>query len=474
MAFWNRRKSIEATVGVDESHRLKATLSWPHLAAMGVGAIVGTGIYTLTGIGAGLAGPAVIVSFLLCGVLCACAALCYAEMATMIPAAGSAYTYSYSVLGELLAWIVGWSLILEYTVAAAAVAIGWAGHFTSFILAAGWHVPHALLTGVMDGGIVNLPAIGISALITLLLVLGTRESATLNILLVLIKLAALALFVVVASRAFDSANFHPFAPFGYGATPDGHNHNYGMLGAAAIVFFAFYGFDTVSTAAEETRDPGRNLTIGIIGSMALCTTIYIVVATVAVGSMPFHLFSSSMAETPLVHILSLLNHPAAAQIVAGAVVIAIPSVILVLMYGQSRIFFVMARDGLLPQSMAAVSRRFGTPVVMTVFTGAVVAFLSSIFDLGQVVDLANAGTLCAFIAVAASMLVLRLREPGRPRVFRVPLAWVVGPVCVLGCLYLFVAGLPAFTQGAFVVWNTIGLAVYLLYSVRASRLARTA
>jgi APA family basic amino acid/polyamine antiporter len=471
MAFWNRRKSVD--IADHGGQRLKATLSWPHLVAMGVGAIVGTGIYTLTGIGAGLAGPAVLISFAICGVLCVCAALCYAEMATLIPAAGSAYTYSYAVLGELLAWIVGWSLILEYTLAAAAVAVGWGGHFTSIMQAAGWHVPMQLLNGVMDHGIVNLPAVFISGFVTLLLVLGTRESATLNIALVLIKLGALALFVVLVLPAFNAANLHPFAPFGFGATPDGHGHNFGALGAAAIVFFAFYGFDTVSTAAEETKNPSRNLTIGIVGSMALCTAIYMIVAATAVGALPFHLFSNVHEEAPLVHILNLLTHPLAAQIVAACVVIAIPSVILVLMYGQSRIFFVMARDGLLPQRLAAVHRTRGTPVLMTVITGAVVAVLAATLNLGQIAELANAGTLCAFIAVAASMLVLRLRDPARPRVFRAPLPWIVGPACVLGCLYLFVVGLPAFTQTAFLIWNGIGLVVYFAYSMRASRLAKS-
>ncbi|HEY2070863.1 MAG TPA: amino acid permease [Rhizomicrobium sp.] len=471
MAFWNRRKSVD--IADHGGQRLKATLSWPHLIAMGVGAIVGTGIYTLTGIGAGLAGPAVLISFGICGVLCVCAALCYAEMATMIPAAGSAYTYSYAVLGELLAWIVGWSLILEYTVAAAAVAVGWGGHFTSFIQAAGWHIPSQLLNGVMDHGIINLPAVFISGFVTLLLVLGTRESATLNIALVLIKLAALTLFVILVLPAFNSANFHPFAPFGYGATPDGHGHNFGALGAAAIVFFAFYGFDTVSTAAEETKNPSRNLTIGIVGSMALCTAIYMIVAATAVGALPFRLFSNVHEEAPLVHILSLLQHPLAAQIVAACVVIAIPSVILVLMYGQSRIFFVMARDGLLPERLAAVSRKRGTPVLMTVITGAVVAVLAATLNLGQIAELANAGTLCAFIAVALCMLVLRVRDPARPRVFRTPLAWVVGPVCIVGCLYLFLTGLPGFTQWWFLGWNAAGLAVYFLYSMRASRLAKS-
>jgi APA family basic amino acid/polyamine antiporter len=472
MAFWNRRKPLEIAAATDASHRLKPTLSWPHLVAMGVGAIVGTGIYTLTGIGAGLAGPAVILSFLLCGVICACAAFCYAEMATMIPAAGSAYTYSYSVLGELLAWIVGWSLILEYTVAAAAVAVGWSAHVAEFIRAAGWAFPDPLLHGAMSGGVVDLPAIVIAAAVTALLIIGTRESATVNLVLVIIKIAALVLFVVLASRAFDPARFHPFLPFGFAAHVDPDGVKRGVLAAAALVFFAFYGFDAVSTAAEETKKPSRDLTIGIIGSMVLCTVIYMAVAASALGASYFGDFSKTGA--PLVYILTTLNHGFAAQLVAGAAIVALPTVILVLMYGQSRIFFVMARDGLLPQSLAAVHKTRGTPVLMTTVTGIVVALLAATLKLDQIALLANAGTLCAFVAVAVSMLVLRVRDPGRPRPFRTPLPWIVGPVCIVGCLYLFLNGLPRFTQWWFVFWNAIGIIVYFAYGAWRSRLARAA
>jgi APA family basic amino acid/polyamine antiporter len=412
----------------------------------------------------------VILSFLLCGVICACAAFCYAEMATMIPAAGSAYTYSYSVLGELLAWIVGWSLILEYTVAAAAVAVGWSAHVAEFVRAAGLPLPSALLHGVMAGGVVDLPAIVIAAAVTLLLIIGTRESATVNIVLVIVKLAALVLFVVLASTAFSGARFHPFMPFGFFAHigPDGVKR--GVLAAAALVFFAFYGFDAVSTAAEETKRPSRDLTVGIIGSMLLCTLIYMAVAASALGGSYFEEFSKTGA--PLVYILNALNHGAAAQIVASAAIIALPTVILVLMYGQSRIFFVMARDGLLPPSLAVVSRSRGTPVLMTALTGLVVAVLAATLKLDQIALLANAGTLCAFVAVASSMLVLRLREPGRIRPFRTPLPWLVGPVCVVGCLYLFFNGLPAFTQWWFLFWNSLGVIIYFGYGAWRSRLAR--
>ncbi len=469
MSFITRRKSIDAIAAREGADRLKPTLSWWHLVAMGVGAIVGTGIYTLTGIGAGLAGPGVMLSFLLCGVICGCAALCYAEMATMMPAAGSAYTYTYAVLGELLAWIVGWSLILEYTVAASAVAVGWSAHVAEFIRAAGWPFPDQLLHGVMSGGLVDLPAIVISGIITLLLIVGTRESATVNLVLVFIKIAALVLFVILAARAFDPARFHPFLPFGFNAHVDADGTKRGVLAAAALIFFAFYGFDTVSTAAEETKNPGRDLKIGIIGSMALCTLIYIAVAGSALGASLYSDFSKTGA--PLVYILETLKHPFSAQLVAGAAIVALPTVILVLMYGQSRIFFVMARDGLLPRNLAVVHKTRGTPVLMTTLTGIVVAVLAATLKLDQIALLANAGTLCAFIAVALCMLVLRLRDPKRVRVFRSPLAWIVGPICIAGCLYLFLTGLPQFTQWWFVVWNGAGLVVYFLFGVWRSSLA---
>ena len=469
MSFWNRRKSVDSLAAIEASARLRPTLSWYHMIAMGVGAIVGTGIYTLTGISAGLAGPAVIISFLLCGVICACAALCYAEMATIIPAAGSAYTYSYAVLGELLAWIVGWSLILEYTVASAAVAVGWSAHVAEFIQNAGWSIPTPLLHGVMSGGLVDLPAIIISAAVAILLIIGTRESATVNLVLVGIKLAALILFVVLASQGFNSANFHPFMPYGFTAHVDPDGVKRGVLAAAALVFFAFYGFDAVSTASEETKNPGRDLKIGIIGSMAICTLIYIGVAATALGASSFLDFSKSGA--PLVYILSNLHHGFEAQLVAGAAIVALPTVILVLMYGQSRIFFVMARDGLLPQSLSTVHKTRGTPVLMTAVTGVVVAAMAATLRLDEIALLANAGTLCAFVAVAVSMLVLRMRDPNRPRAFKAPLPWIVGPICIIGCVYLFFNGLPTFTQWWFLLWNGIGLLVYFAYSMRASRLA---
>lgn len=396
MSFWTRRKAIDTiTAGHADSHQLKKTLSWPHLVALGVGAIVGTGIYTLTGVGAGLAGPGVILSFLIAGAVCACAALCYAELSTLMPAAGSAYTYSYAAMGEPVAWFVGWSLILEYTLVCAAVAVGWSAHATGLFHAAGFPDyllagPHVELAGGRHG-VVNLPAVIISMAVAGLLALGTRESATVNMVLVFVKIIALVIFVALCLPAFDASHFTPFMPNGFsahlppGAAPDAAK--IGVMAAASLIFFAFYGFDAVSTAAEETKNPKRDLTIGIVGSMAACTAIYMIVAAAAIGASRAEVFSKS--EAPLVFILESLSHPKVAQLVALAAVIALPTVILAFMYGQSRIFFVMARDGLLPRALSRVNAKTGTPVLMTLLTGALSAVLSGLLSLKDIAELAK-------------------------------------------------------------------------------------
>ena len=467
MSFISRRRPISALADAPHHHRLQPTLSWPHLVALGVGAIVGTGIYTLTGIGAGLAGPAVILSFVIAGAVCACAALAYAEMATAMPVAGSAYTYSYTVLGEGIAWIVGWSLILEYTVVCAAVSVGWAAYAVGVLEQAGVHLPAALLAGPDAGGVVNLPAIAVTLAVTGLLLAGTRESATLNLILVGVKLAALTAFIVLALPAFEPGHFQPFAPFGFSAHegPDGVRR--GVMAAAALIFFAFYGFDAISTAAEEARNPARDLTIGIIGSMAICTGLYMLVAAAALGASPFDVFSKS--DEPLAFILRELQHPLAAALIAGAAVVALPTVIMVFMFGQSRIFFAMARDGLLPKALARVSGR-GVPVAVTVLTGVIAAVIAGLLPLKEIAELANAGTLLAFIATAVCMMVLRRREPHLMRPFRTPAWQVIGPLAVVGCVYLF-ASLPGATIARFLVWNAIGVIVYLAYGRRRSNLA---
>jgi APA family basic amino acid/polyamine antiporter len=466
MTFLNRRKSLDAEQSIGSGARLKRTLGWPHLVALGVGAIVGTGIYTLVGTSAGVAGPAVILSFLVAGTVCACAALAYAEMATLMPVAGSAYTYTYAVAGELPAWIIGWSLVLEYTVVCAAVAVGWSGYAVGFLRAIGVDMPPELTQGPYAGGIINLPAVVIVFAVAGMLLVGMRESATFNGILVAVKVLALIVFMAIAFKAFKVSNFSPFMPYGFGAHDDGTGKR-GVMAAAAIIFFAFYGFDAVSTAAEETRNPSRDLVRGIIGSMIVCTIIYIGVAAAALGAMPFLGFASS--PEPLAHVLRTLGSPFAASLIAAVAVVALPTVILAFLYGQTRVFFVMARDGLLPAGLGAVSAKRGTPVAVTVATAIVVSLLAALCPLKNIVELANAGTLAAFIAVSACVMALRRIEPQRPRVFRVPLVWLVGPTAVLGCIYLFVS-LPSKTQIYFLIWNIVGVAVYFLWGIHKSHL----
>ncbi|AXB79530.1 amino acid permease [Novosphingobium sp. P6W] len=464
------RKSIDSLLKRESGHSLAKTLSWPHLIALGVGAIVGTGIYTLTGVGADRAGPAVILAFAIAGAVCACAALAYAEMATMIPAAGSAYTFSYAAMGETIAWIVGWSLILEYSLACSTVAVGWSGYLVGWIQSAGIHLPHALLVGPHGGGIVNLPAVGVALAVMGMLIAGTRESATLNIVLVIIKLVALSVFVAMAMPAFQSGNLEPFMPYGFVSTEVGGEQR-GVMAAAAIVFFAFYGFDAVATSAEEAKNPGRDLTIGIVGSMVVCTVIYMAVAFAAIGALPFQQLANS--PEPLALVLRQLGQPVAAHLIALAAVLALPSVILVMMYGQSRVFFVMARDGLLPRSLAKISPRTGAPTRITLMTGISIAIVAGIFRLDEIAELANAGTLIAFISVGACLMILRRRMPELPRLFRCPKPYLVGTLTILGCAYLLLS-LPASTLVRFGAWNVIGLLVYYLYGRSRSDAGREA
>ena len=473
------RKVIESFEELAPEHRLKRSLSWPHLIALGVGAIVGTGILTLTGVGAAKAGPAVILSFAIAGVICAAAALAYAEMATMMPASGSAYTYTYVVLGEWIAWFVGWSLILEYSLVVSAVAVGWSGYASPLLQeAAGfpdWLTHGPVFAGTLaDGDFrlvemgINLPAIFIIIVIAALLIYGVRESANLNAALVLVKIVALIVFVAVTLPYFDSANFDPFMPFGFPKSgPPGAE--VGVMAAAAIIFFAFYGFDAIATAAEETKDPARDLSIGIVGSMVACVLIYMAVAAAAIGALAYTVFANS--PEPLALILREIDHPWVARYLAVSAVIALPTVILAFFYGQSRIFFVMARDRLLPPALARVSGR-GSPVRITVFTAIIVAVLAGIVPLADLAALANAGTLTAFVFVAVCMLVLRRRSPDAPRTFRTPAAWPVGIVAILGCLYLFYS-LPVRTQIWFLGAHVVGFALYFLYGARRSAAART-
>jgi len=445
------------------SPALARSLSWPHLIAMGVGAIVGTGILTLIGIGADKAGPAVLISFLIAGFVCACAALCYAEMASTITASGSAYSYNLVVLGQLVAWMVGWSLILEYSLVVSAVAVSWSG-YAAPLLHDWLGLPMGLMSGPHAGGVANIPALLIIFAIAGLLLIGTSKSATINLLLVVVKLSALAVFVWFAMPHFDAANLQPFSPYGFASAMGDDGVERGIMAAAAIIFSAFYGFDAIATAAEETKNPKRDLAIGIMGSMVACALIYVVIALTALGSTHFLQFANS--PEPLALILRLLDQPWAAKFLAVTAVLTLPTVILAFFYGQSRVFFALSRDGLLPRGLAKVSAK-GAPVRITLFTATLVGGIALFLPLSDIVALANAGTLVAFSSVALCMLILRVKKPDMSRGFKTPLAWVIGPIAIIGCLYLMIS-LPQKTLIWFVIWNIIGVAVYYLYSRRNS------
>ena len=469
MRNWNVKKTIVTREEMPEHQRLEQTLHWGHLIALGVGAIVGTGILTLIGVGAAKAGPAVMLSFAIAGAICACAALAYAEVGTMIPASGSAYTYSYVVFGELLAWIVGWSLILEYSLVVSAVGVGWSGYASPLL-----GIPLAFASGPELGGIANIPAVLIIAVVAGMLIFGTKESATVNAILVVIKLLALLMFIVIAFGVFNAANFDPFMPMGFSKQavpgPDGTTVEVGVMAAAAIIFFAFYGFDAIATASEEAKNPDRDLAIGIVGSMLLCVIIYIAVAAAAIGALATTVFADS--PEPLALILRGIGHPTAANLLALSAAVTLPTVILAFFFGQSRIFLAMARDGLLPKKLAHVSKR-GSPARITIFTAIVVSVIAALFPLSEIAALANAGTLTAFIAVCAAMIWMRRTKPDAPRKFRAPAATIVGSLGILGCIYLLFS-LPTKTQEYFVLWNLIGIVVYWFYGSPRAAKARAA
>jgi APA family basic amino acid/polyamine antiporter len=469
MAGWARRKAIETMLHQEAGRTLKPTLSWPHLMALGVGCIIGTGIYTLTGVGADRAGPGVVLAFAIAGVICAFAALAYTELSTLMPAAGSAYTYVYAALGEMLAWIIGWSMVLEYLLGASGVAVGWSAYLVGWLHSQfGLDFPVWMLAGPLSGGLINVPAGLVALLVAAFLAFGMRESATFNIVLVAIKLAALTAFVVLAAPAVQGKNFHPFMPYGFSSHMVGDAKR-GVMAAASIVFFAFYGFDAVSTAAEEAKRPGRDLMIGLLGSLGVSTVIYMAVSGCAAGALAYTVFAKS--SEPLALVLRSLGHPMSAAWIAGAALIALPSVILVDMYAQSRIFFVMSRDGLLPRGLSKVNKTFGTPVAMTLVTGLFVAVVAGLLPLGKIAELANSGTLAAFSAVALSMIVLRIRRPDLPRIFKTPLWWLVGPLAIAGCLWLFTS-LATSTMLYFAAWNALGLVVYFAFGFWNSRVGR--
>lgn len=474
-----RVKPLDEIMAAAEKRALKRSLGAFDLTMLGIGAVIGTGIFVLTSIAAEKAGPGMLFSFIIAGIVCLLTALIYAEIASMVPVSGSAYTYSYAVLGEWMAWMVGWALILEYAVAAGAVSVGWAGYINGFLEANGWGLPLALTAGPADtvilangteaSGGFNLLAFLIALFITSMLLIGTTASARLTTILVFVKITALTAFIVLAMPAVDMDNFVPLMPNGWGTPLSG----IGVLGAAASIFFAFIGFDAVSTAAEETKNPDRNIPIGLIASLGVCTVFYLLVAYAAVGAVgaqPGGVLSQS--REPLAFILRELGFGTMGNWVAAAAVVALPSVILMMMYGQTRILFTMSRDGLLPEVLSRVHPRLHTPHVVTLVTGVAVSFFAAMFPVGMLADLTNSGTLFAFFMVGVGVMLLRRREPERRRPFRTPLIWIVGPLAVSGCALLFLS-LGAYTIQLFVGWALIGIGVYWFYGRRRSVLART-
>jgi APA family basic amino acid/polyamine antiporter len=456
--FATRDVSSLLTETHETGHELKRAVSSSQLTAMGVGAIIGTGIFVVIGEGAAIAGPAVILSFALAALACVFSALSYAELASSIPVSGSAYTYSYATLGEIVAWIIGWDLILEYGVSVAAVAVGWGGNFNEFLgNAFGFTLPDAIAKSPSDGGVFNLPAVIVVLAVTWLLVIGVRESAQVNFVMVIIKIAVLLFFIVIAVTSINTANFTPFAPKGWD----------GVVSASAIIFFAYIGFDAVSTGSEEAKNPKKDLPIAIIGSLVIATVFYMLTSLGAIGLLPADQLAES--DAPLAKALGEgagMNW--AAAVLALGAVIAITSVLLVILYGQTRIFFAMCRDGLLPEGLADVHPRYGTPAKLTIGLGVLIAILAALVPLSEIVKLVNIGTLFAFVLVNVGVIVLRYTRPEMPRPFKVPLSPVL-PILGIAFAVFLMIDLPLATWIRFVIWLAIGAVIYALYGYRNSR-----
>ncbi|MEE4154672.1 MAG: amino acid permease [Erythrobacter sp.] len=499
--IFDRVKPLDAILAAASKKSLKRTMGGFQLMLFGIGCIIGTGIFVLTAAGAQKAGPGLMLAFAIAGLICVVAALCYAEIASTIPVSGSAYTYTYATMGEFLAWTVGWALVLEYAIAASAVSVGWSGYFVGTILnetfgiyLPSWLSGGPLALGGVDGGFINLPALVIALLVTWLLMIGTSESAKVNAVLVAIKLSALTIFIALTLPQVDADKFNPFLPAGVFG---GWGSGLGAVGAAATIFFAYVGFDAVSTAAEETKDPQRNVPIGLVGSLLFCTAFYIAVAAGAIGTIggqpimgpggvPFPAGSEELArqcalpqhsaalvcsDEALAHVLRQIGWSKVGNALGYAAFLALPSVILVLLYAQTRIFFVMSRDGLLPEVLSRVHPKWHTPYIVTMATGAVVALGAAFFPVGQLADIANAGTLYAFALVAVAVMVLRRQRPEVRRPFRVKGLWLVAPATVAGCVFLFL-NLPGEAMIVLPAWTVIGVGIYFAYGRSRSHLGK--
>jgi APA family basic amino acid/polyamine antiporter len=511
-----RRKSVTALQQeAATDHSLKRALGALNLTALGIGAIIGTGIFVLTGTVAALnSGPAVVLSFAFAGIASIFAALCYSEFASLVPMAGSAYTYGYATLGELIAWIIGWDLILEYALGAVTVAIGWSGYVVSFLADLGINFPGALaaargtnlieipaalaatlhskpgwqaindqlVANIQGAGtdpatlahvtaIFNLPAVIIIALVTTLLIIGIRESANVNNVIVMIKVAVVLLFIVGAAHAVNSANWHPFIPpqtVKDGVPVAGEFGWSGVFTGAAIVFFAYIGFDAVSTAAQEAKNPQKDMPIGIIGSLLICTVLYILVSGIATGIMSYKELN---VPDPIAVVADRAGLGWMSTLIKLGAIAGLSSVILVMLLGQSRVFWTMSKDGLLPQFVNKIHPKFQTPYITSIVTGVGVAFFAAILPIRDAASLVSIGTLLAFVIVSVGILVLRVREPNLPRAFRTPLVWFVAPAGALSAAYLM-KSLPPVTWVRLIIWFLIGMVLYAFYGYRNSKLAK--
>ena len=443
----------------DEGNQLTRAVGLLDLTALGIGAIIGTGIFVILGEAIGDAGPAIILSFVLAGVTCAFSALSYAELASSIPVSGSAYTYGYATMGELVAWIIGWDLILEYGVSVAAVAVGWGQYFNELLdTLFGLSLPDSLANPPGEnGGAFNLPAVFLVLAVTALLVVGVRESARANAVMVMVKVAIVILFIVLAFTGFDSGNLEPFNPKGFD----------GVVTAASVIFFAYIGFDAISTSGEEVNNPGRDLPIAIIASLAICTVLYILVSTASAAALPYEKLAGQ--EAPLAEVLKSLNFDWAANLISFGALVAITSVVLTILYGQTRIMFAMCRDGLLPRGFAKISEKRRTPVRITVTFGVLIAALAAFVPLAEIAKLVNIGTLFAFVITNIGVIVLRRTRPDLKRGFRVPFVPVFPIIGALLAIFLM-KYLEAATWIRFGAWLLIGVVIYFAYGIRHSRL----
>jgi APA family basic amino acid/polyamine antiporter len=455
-----KTKSIEQLVG-DAEHgakALKRTLTGLDLTLLGIGAIIGTGIFVLTGTAAAnQAGPAIVLAYVAAGLACGFAALCYAEFASMIPISGSAYTYAYATLGEIFAWMIGWDLILEYAVGSMTVAVGWSGYFQRILAGFGLNLPAwmtaAPATGV-EGALMNLPAMLIVLVITALLVIGVRESARFNAAMVFVKLVAILFFIVVGVGYVEPANWHPFTPYGV----------QGIAAAAAVVFFAYIGFDAVSTTAEEAKNPQRDMPIGIIASLIICTALYLAVSGILTGIIPVVQYKTDaqFLNAPVGYALAVIGQDWAAGLVSAGAVAGITSVLLVMLMSQPRIFFAMSRDRLLPPGVSKVHPKFRTPYITTIITGVIVSIVAGFTPIQVLGEMTSIGTLFAFVVVCFAVLILRARRPDHPRPFKVPFGPVFPVLGVISCVYLMV-NLTVMTWVRFLVWLDVGMIIYWFY-----------